>query len=225
MTEYEKGLPVAIAFANDDVETPLAKVISDAGLTQLHAAETEKYPHVTFYFNGGREIPFPGEERLLVASPKVATYDLQPEMSAAGIRDGLLDAIANDRYDVIIVNFANPDMVGHTGVMPAVITAVETVDQCVGAVVAAVVAKGGVALVTADHGNAEYMIDESTGGPFTAHTINKVPVMLVSAADSHYHTITLRNGGRLSDIAPTILDILGIAKAPQMTGTSLIQRA
>ena len=224
MTEYEKGLPVDIAFANDDVENPLAKVISDAGLTQLHAAETEKYPHLTFYFNGGREIPFPGEERLLVASPKVATYDLQPEMSAAGIRDGLIDAITNDRYDVIIVNFANPDMVGHTGVLPAVITAVETVDQCVGAVVAATIAKGGVALVTADHGNAEYMIDESTGGPFTAHTINKVPVMLVSAPDSPFQGVTLRDGGRLSDIAPTVLDILGIAKAPQMTGTSLIQR-
>ncbi|MEY3989371.1 MAG: hypothetical protein RI985_452 [Chloroflexota bacterium] len=143
MTEYEKELPVTIAFANDDVENPLAKVISDAGLTQLHAAETEKYPHVTFYFNGGREIPFPGEERLMVSSPKVATYDLQPEMSAAGIRDGILQAIADEKFDVIIVNFANPDMVGHTGVLPAVIKAVETVDQCIGALVEAVLAKGG----------------------------------------------------------------------------------
>jgi 2,3-bisphosphoglycerate-independent phosphoglycerate mutase len=224
MTEYEKNLPVEIAFANDDVENPLAKVISDAGLTQLHAAETEKYPHVTFYFNGGREIPFPGEERLLAASPKVATYDLQPEMSAAEIRDGLLAAIAADQYDVIIVNFANPDMVGHTGVMSAVITAVETVDQCVGAVVEAVVAKGGVALVTADHGNAEYMIDGETGGPFTAHTTNQVPVMLIAPQDSPYQQVTLRKDGRLSDIAPTIIDILGLAKAPQMTGISLIER-
>ena len=224
MTEYEKNLPVEIAFANDDVENPLAKVISDAGLTQLHAAETEKYPHVTFYFNGGREVPFPGEERLLAASPKVATYDLQPEMSAAEIRDGLLAAIAADQYDVIIVNFANPDMVGHTGVMSAVITAVETVDQCVGAVVDAVVAKGGVALVTADHGNAEYMIDGETGGPFTAHTTNQVPVMLIAPDASAYRHVTLRKDGRLSDVAPTIIDILGLTKAPQMTGVSLIER-
>ena len=224
MTEYEKDLPVVVAFANDDVAVPLAKVISDAGLTQLHAAETEKYPHVTFYFNGGREVPFPGEQRFMVASPKVATYDLQPEMSAAALRDGILEAIAADTYDVIIVNFANPDMVGHTGVIPAVITAVETVDQCAGALVAAVVAKGGVAIVTADHGNAEYMIDEATGGPFTAHTINQVPVILVAPDTSPYASVTLRSGGRLSDIAPTILDMLGLDKAPQMTGTSLITR-
>jgi len=222
MTEYEKDLPVAIAFANDDVENPLAKVIADAGLTQLHAAETEKYPHVTFYFNGGREIPFPGEERLMVASPKVATYDLQPEMSAAGIRDGILQAIADDKFDVIIVNFANPDMVGHTGVLSAVITAVETVDQCIGALVEAVVAKGGVALVTADHGNAEYMIDGDTGGPFTAHTINQVPIMLIAPDGSPYHRVTLRTGGRLSDVAPTVLDLLKLAPAPQMTGSTLI---
>ncbi len=222
MTEYEKDLPVTIAFANDDVENPLAKVISDAGLTQLHAAETEKYPHVTFYFNGGREIPFPGEERLMVASPKVATYDLQPEMSAAGIRDGILQAIADDKFDAIIVNFANPDMVGHTGVLPAVIKAVETVDQCIGALVEAVLAKGGVALVTADHGNAEYMIDGDSGGPFTAHTINQVPVILVAPDGSPYQHVTLRTGGRLSDIAPTVLDLLNLTPAPQMTGTSLI---
>jgi 2,3-bisphosphoglycerate-independent phosphoglycerate mutase len=222
MTEYEKELPVTIAFANDDVENPLAKVISDAGLTQLHAAETEKYPHVTFYFNGGREIPFPGEERLMVSSPKVATYDLQPEMSAAGIRDGILQAIADDKFDVIIVNFANPDMVGHTGVLPAVIKAVETVDQCIGALVDAVLAKGGVAVVTADHGNAEYMIDGESGGPFTAHTINQVPVILISPDGSPYQQVTLRTGGRLSDIAPTVLDLLNLAPAPQMTGTSLI---
>lgn len=225
MTEYEKDLPVTIAFANDDVENPLAKVISDAGLTQLHAAETEKYPHVTFYFNGGREIPFPGEERLMVASPKVATYDLQPEMSAAGIRDGILHAIADDKFDVIIVNFANPDMVGHTGVLSAVITAVETVDQCIGALVEAVIAKGGVALVTADHGNAEYMIDGETGGPFTAHTINQVPVILVAPDGSPYQRVSLRTGGRLSDIAPTVLDLLNLAPAPQMTGTSLINQS
>jgi 2,3-bisphosphoglycerate-independent phosphoglycerate mutase len=222
MTEYEKELPVTIAFANDDVENPLAKVISDAGLTQLHAAETEKYPHVTFYFNGGREIPFPGEERLMVSSPKVATYDLQPEMSAAGIRDGILQAIADDKFDVIIVNFANPDMVGHTGVLPAVIKAVETVDQCIGALVEAVLAKGGVAVVTADHGNAEYMIDGESGGPFTAHTINQVPVILVAPDGSPYQHAILRTGGRLSDIAPTVLDLLNLEPAPQMTGTSLI---
>lgn len=225
MTEYEKGLPVLIAFENADVEVPLAQVISSAALRQLHVAETEKYAHVTFFFNGGREAPFPGEDRLLVQSPKdVATYDLKPEMSAYGIRDGLLKAIGDGTYDFIIVNFANADMVGHTGVIPAVIKACETVDTCLGAVVDAVLARGGVALITADHGNAELLIDPATGGPHTAHTTNPVPCILVAAPNIGLDGATLRSLGRLSDVAPTILDLLGIARSPQMTGQSLIVR-
>ena len=225
MTEYEKGLPVQIAFENADVEVPLAQVISSAGLRQLHVAETEKYAHVTFFFNGGREEPFPGEDRLLVQSPKdVATYDLKPEMSAYGIRDGILKVLADGTYDFIIVNFANADMVGHTGVIPAVIKAVETVDTCLGAVVDAVVAAGGVALITADHGNAELLIDPATGGPHTAHTTNPVPCILVAAPGVGLDGATLRSGGRLSDVAPTLLELLGIGLAPQTTGRSLLVR-
>jgi 2,3-bisphosphoglycerate-independent phosphoglycerate mutase len=222
MTEYEKGLPVAIAFQTEDVEVPLARVISDAGLKQLHVAETEKYAHVTYFFNGGREEPFPGEERLLVASPKVATYDLQPEMSAYGIRDGILEALHTGAFDFIIVNFANADMVGHTGVIPAVVKAVEAVDQCLGAIIPAVLERGGVALITADHGNAELLIDPATGGPHTAHTTNPVPCILAAAEGLGLDGVRLREGGRLSDVAPTILDLLRIAPAPEMTGKSLI---
>jgi 2,3-bisphosphoglycerate-independent phosphoglycerate mutase len=226
MTEYEKGLPVEVAFENADVEVPLAQVLSSAGLRQLHVAETEKYAHVTFFFNGGREVPFPGEDRLLVPSPKeVATYDLKPEMSAYGIRDGILKAIEDDAYDFILVNFANADMVGHTGVIPAVITAVEIVDACLGAIVPALLAKGGAALITADHGNAELLIDPATGGPHTAHTTNPVPCILVAAPKVGLDGATLRDGGRLSDVAPTLLEMLHIPLAPQMTGKSLIVRA
>jgi 2,3-bisphosphoglycerate-independent phosphoglycerate mutase len=223
MTEYAKGLPVQIAFENDDVSVPLAKVISDAGLKQLHVAETEKYAHVTFFFNGGREEPFPGEDRLLAPSPKeVPTYDLKPEMNAHGIRDGILQALADDTYDFIIVNFANADMVGHTGVIPAVVKAVETVDECLGAIVPAVLAKGGVVLITADHGNAELLIDPATGGPHTAHTTNPVPCILVAASGLGLDQARLRGGGKLSDVAPTLLGLLGITPAPDMTGRSLI---
>ena len=225
MTEYEKGLPVEIAFENADVEVPLAQVISSAGLRQLHVAETEKYAHVTFFFNGGREEPFPGEDRFLAPSPKeVATYDLKPEMNAYGIRDGILKALEDGSYDFILVNFANADMVGHTGVIPAVIKAVETVDECLGAIVPAVLAKGGAALITADHGNAELLIDPETGGPHTAHTTNPVPCILVAAPGVGLDGATLRGGGRLSDVAPTILDIMGIPLAAQMTGKTLIVR-
>jgi 2,3-bisphosphoglycerate-independent phosphoglycerate mutase len=223
MTEYEKGLPVQIAFENDDVSVPLAKVISDAGLKQLHVAETEKYAHVTFFFNGGREEPFPGEDRLLAPSPKdVPTYDLKPEMNAYGIRDGILKALDDDTYDFMIVNFANADMVGHTGVIPAVVTACETVDACLGAIVPAVLAKGGAVLITADHGNAELLIDPATGGPHTAHTTNPVPCILVAAAGIGLDQARLRDGGRLSDVAPTLLGLLGLGSAPEMTGKSLI---
>jgi 2,3-bisphosphoglycerate-independent phosphoglycerate mutase len=226
MTEYEKsGLPVEVAFENADVEVPLAQVISSAGLKQLHVAETEKYAHVTFFFNGGREEPFSGEDRLLVQSPKeVATYDLKPEMSAYGIRDGILKALEDDTYDFIIVNFANADMVGHTGVIPAVIKAVETVDACLGAIVPALLAKGGAALITADHGNAELLIDPATGGPHTAHTTNPVPCILIAAPRVGLDEARLRDGGRLSDVAPTILEMLHIPLAPRMTGKSLIIR-
>ena len=225
MREYESGLPVDIAFDIKDVEVPLAKVISDAGLHQLHVAETEKYAHVTFFFNGGREAPFPNEERLLVPSPKdVPTYDLKPEMSAHDIRDGILAALEADTFDFIIVNFANADMVGHTGVLPAVITAVETVDECLGAIVPAVLAKGGVVLITADHGNAELMIDPATGGPHTAHTTNPVPCILVAADGLGLEGATLRDDGKLADVAPTLLEMMGIATAPLMNGQSLIVR-
>jgi 2,3-bisphosphoglycerate-independent phosphoglycerate mutase len=227
MTEYEKNMPYQVAFQNDDVAVPLAKVISDAGLRQFHAAETEKYPHVTFFFNGGREHPFPGEDWQIVPSPKdVPTYDLKPEMSAYGVRDVVLQAIASDQYDFILVNYANPDMVGHTGVIPAVVKACEVVDECTGAIVDAVVARGGVALVMADHGNAELMIDPETGGPHTAHTTNPVPTYLIAAPGLGLNKgrVALRDGGRLADVAPTILDLLGLDPAPQMTGKSLIVR-
>jgi len=225
MTEYEKGLPVNIAFENDDVAVPLAKVISDAGKAQLHTAETEKYPHVTFFFNGGREQPFPGEEWKIVPSPKeVPTYDLKPEMSAAGVRDVVLEAIRSEKYDFILVNFANPDMVGHTGSIPAVIKACETVDTYLGEIIPELLARGGVALVTADHGNAELMLDPETGGPHTAHTTNPVPFILLAGEGSGLEHATLRSGGRLADVAPTVLDAMGGAPAPTMTGKSLIVR-
>ncbi len=222
MTTYEASLPVEVAFAPHDVEEPLAKAISDAGMTQFHTAETEKYAHVTFYLNGGREDPFPGEQRALVPSPKVATYDLQPEMSAQGVSDGVVQAITDRKYDFIIVNFANCDMVGHTGVFAAAVKAVETVDSCVGRVTEALGAVGGVALVTADHGNAEMMVDPDNGGPFTAHTTNPVPVVLWSAEESPFRSVSLRTDGVLSAVAPTILDLLGIAPPAAMDQRSLI---
>ena len=225
MTEYEKGLPVAVAFEREDVTMPLAKVLSDAGLKQLHVAETEKYAHVTYFLNGGREEPFPGEDRVLVPSPKVATYDLQPEMSATGIRDRVLDALQQNTEDVIMLNFANADMVGHSGNIDAVIKAVETVDASLGTIVNKVLELGGVALITADHGNAEQLIDPQGGGPFTAHTTNPVPFLVVAAdklALDKQH-ITLREGGTLADVAPTVLDVLHLARPDAMTGGSLIQ--
>lgn len=223
MTDYEKDLPLKVAFQNDDVAYPLARVISEAGRAQLHTAETEKYPHVTFFFNGGRETPFPNEDWRIVPSPKdVPTYDLKPEMSAAGVRDVVLEAIRSEKYDFILVNFANPDMVGHTGSIPAVIRACETVDACIGAIVPEVLARGGVALVTADHGNAELMIDPATGGPHTAHTTNLVQFIVLADEAAGLGPITLRAGGKLADVAPTVLALLGLPPAPQMTGHSLI---
>ena len=208
MTEYEADLPVAgIAFPAENIVEPLAEVIAAHGLAQFHAAETEKYPHVTFFFNGGREEPFPGEERRLVPSPKVATYDLQPEMSAAAVADAVVAAIESGRYAFVLVNFANPDMVGHTGVLAAAVAAVETVDGCVGHILAALDGAGGAAIVTADHGNAEEMIAPD-GTPMTAHTMN--PVLCFLTGPGIPPGTHLRPHGSLADIAPTVLDLLGI---------------
>jgi 2,3-bisphosphoglycerate-independent phosphoglycerate mutase len=197
------------------------EVVADAGLTQLRLAETEKYPHVTFFFNGGEERRYRGEERIMVPSPKVATYDLQPEMSAREVADRLVEAIEADRFDVAVVNFANPDMVGHTGSLPAAIKAVETVDGCLGRLAEAVRRKGGTLLVTADHGNCEMMRDPVTGGPHTAHTLNRVPILLAGGPAG---TRSLADG-RLADVAPTLLALLGLPQPEEMTGRSLLREA
>jgi 2,3-bisphosphoglycerate-independent phosphoglycerate mutase len=219
MTEYEAGLPVAVAFPADNVTEPLAKILSDRGLKQFHTAETEKYAHVTFFFNGGREAPFPGEDRVLVPSPKVATYDLKPEMSAAGVTDEAVQRIQSREYAVVIMNYANADMVGHTGVLAAAIQAVEAVDTGVGRVVAAALDAGGAALITADHGNAEQLIEYDTGKPLTAHTTNSVPFYFVVP---QWPGARLRGDGILADVAPTMLQLLGIPQPRDMTGKTLI---
>jgi 2,3-bisphosphoglycerate-independent phosphoglycerate mutase len=216
-TEYDDKLPVKVLFPPLYVSNPLAKVISDAGLQQFHAAETEKYPHVTFFFNGRREEPFAGEWRFMAPSPKVATYDLKPEMSAHELLAGVLQRMSEADDDFILVNFANPDMVGHTGVLSAAIKAVETADECAGKLVEAVNAKGGIALVTADHGNAEIMVDEVTGSPHTYHTINPVTLFVIG---NGYHRLIPR--GALADVAPTVLHLLGLPQPAEMTGRSLI---
>src|SRR2546423_8919733 len=220
MTEYEAGLDAEVAFRADEVEMPLARVISEAGLRQFHTAETEKYAHVTYFINGRRETPFPGEERLLVPSPKVPTYDLQPEMSAAGVTDTAVEHIRSEQYDLVIMNYANADMVGHTGVIEAAIKAVETVDTAVGRVVEATLAAGGGLLITADHGNAEQLIDYEKGKPFSGHTTKPLPLYFVVAQLAHGK---LRTEGILAEVAPTILDVFGIPKPKDMTGRTLIQ--
>ena len=220
MTAYEEGLDAAVAYRADEVEMPLARVISEQGLRQFHTAETEKYAHVTYFINGRRETPFPGEDRLLVPSPKVPTYDLQPEMSAAGVTDTAVEQIRSGDYDLIVMNYANADMVGHTGVLEAAIKAVEVVDSGVGRIVEATLAMGGGLLITADHGNAEQLIDYATGKPFTAHTTFPVPLYLVVP---NLAQVRLRNDGILADVAPTILDVLGIPQPGDMTGRTLIQ--
>jgi 2,3-bisphosphoglycerate-independent phosphoglycerate mutase len=219
MTEYEVGLDAEVAYRADNVEMPLARVISEQGMSQFHTAETEKYAHVTYFINGRRETPFKGEDRLLVPSPKVPTYDLQPEMSAEGVTDTAIEHIRSGKYDLVIMNYANADMVGHTGVLPAAIKAVEAVDRGVGRVVDAALAVGGGVLITADHGNAEQLIEYDTGKPFTAHTTNPVPLYLVvpQYADTH-----LRGDGILADVSPTILQIMGIKQPKDMQGHSLI---
>ena len=217
MTQYDATMPnVQVAFKPESLENTFGEYISQKGLKQLRIAETEKYAHVTFFFNGGVEKQYDGEDRILVKSPKVATYDLQPEMSAYEVTDKLVAAIGSGKYDVIILNFANCDMVGHTGVFEAAVKAVEAVDTCVGRVTDAVAAQGGVTLITADHGNADRMVDDD-GSPFTAHTTNPVPFCVVG------YDCKLREGGRLADIAPTMLQILGLPQPAEMTGKSLIE--
>ena len=216
-TEYDATMPnVTVAYPRQKLENIFGKYISDLGLTQLRIAETEKYAHVTFFFNGGVEQVFPGEDRCLIASPKVATYDLQPEMSAYEVTEEAVNRILSGNYDVIILNFANCDMVGHTGVYEAACKAVSTVDECVGKVVEATSKMGGVSLITADHGNAERMID-TDGSPFTAHTTNLVPFYIVGA------NVSLRDG-RLCDIAPTMLDLMGLERPAEMDGETLIAK-
>ncbi len=218
-TEYDVTIPNKIvAFHKTEITNTLGEYLAKNGKTQLRTAETEKYAHVTFFFNGGKEEPNEGEERLLVKSPKVATYDLQPEMSAFQVADGLVDAIKSNKYDVIIVNFANPDMVGHTGVEEAAIKAIEAVDKCVGMAVEAVKEVDGQMFICADHGNAEQLIDYNTGAPFTAHTTNPVPFILVNYDEAY----TLREGGCLADIAPTLLEMMEMKQPEEMTGKSLL---
>jgi 2,3-bisphosphoglycerate-independent phosphoglycerate mutase len=224
MTEYKDDLPVDIAFPPHDVVHPLARVLSDAGLCQFHTAETEKYAHVTYFFNGGREEPFPGEVRELIPSPKVATYDLKPEMSAVGVTDAAVRAIGSGNFDLVVINYANCDMVGHTGVFEAAVKAVETVDSCVARVVNATLAQGGVSLITADHGNADEMLIPGTSAVWTAHTKNVVPFILVAGEDTPLRHAELRADGRLANVAPTILAILGIEPPEEMTSPSLVVR-
>ena len=217
-TEYDATMPnVLVAFPRITIHNGLGEYLSKLGLTQLRIAETEKYAHVTFFFNGGVEAPYPGEDRVLVASPKVATYDLQPEMSAYEVTEKCVERIESGAYDVIILNFANCDMVGHTGNYDAAVKAVETVDECVGRVVDATLKMGGIAMITADHGNAEQMLQSDGVSPMTAHTTNPVPFILCGAGNE------LREG-RLADIAPTILDVMGLEKPEEMDGQSLILR-
>ena len=216
-TEYDASMPnVLVAWPRIAVKNGLGEYLSSLGMTQLRIAETEKYAHVTFFFNGGVETQYPGEDRVLVASPKVATYDLQPEMSACEVCDKCVERVRSGAYDVVILNFANCDMVGHTGVLEAAVKAVETVDACVGRVVDAALEMGGIAMITADHGNAEQML-QPDGSPMTAHTTNRVPFILCGAG-------TELREGRLADIAPTILDVMGLACPPEMDGKTLIVR-
>lgn len=221
LTEYDVTLPnVQIAFGPQSLSNTLGEYLSKLGKNQLRAAETEKYAHVTFFFNGGVEEPNEGEDRELIPSPKVATYDLKPEMSAPELLEKVLEKINEDKYDFIVVNFANPDMVGHTGVMEAAVKAVETVDNCVGKLVDKIVEIGGSAIITADHGNAELMSDPETGKVVTAHSVNPVPFIV---AGEDFKGRELLTDGRLSDIAPTLLDMMNLEKPEEMTGHSLIK--
>jgi 2,3-bisphosphoglycerate-independent phosphoglycerate mutase len=221
MTRYSDALApfLGVLFAHEKLHNILGEVVANAGKTQLRMAETEKFAHVTYFLNGGEETPYKGEDRILVPSPKVATYDLQPEMSAPELTDRAVEAIDSGKYDLIVLNFANPDMVGHTGVLAAAIKAVETVDTGLGRIAAAIRRQGGALLVTADHGNCELMKDPETGGPHTAHTTNPVPVVLMGGGAAAI------SEGRLADIAPTLLDLMGIPQPAEMTGHSIVRRS
>jgi len=222
MTTYDSKLGLPIAFPKETYPDIFPEVIARAGLTQMRCAETEKYAHVTYFFNGGREEPFEGEERVMIPSPKeVATYDHKPEMSAAGVADAVVKAVDSGKFDFILVNFANPDMVGHTGVLTAAIEAVEAVDVGIGRIAEAVRKQGGALIVTADHGNCEQMVDFKTGAPHTAHTLNPVPLLYMNDADK---SAKLRTGGRICDVAPTMLEIMGLPQPAAMTGRSLLVR-
>ena len=217
LTEYDATLPAPVAFAPDDLRDTLGEVLAAAGLSQLRIAETEKYAHVTFFFSGGRESPYDGEQRILIPSPKVATYDLQPEMSCPELTERLVGAIRQGTFEVVVCNIANPDMVGHTGDLQAAILAAEAVDRAIGAIEAAVREAGGALLVTADHGNLEMMRDPETGQAHTAHTVGPVPLVYVGSRPAK-----LRSGGALRDIAPTMLDLLGLPRPDAMSGRSLL---
>lgn len=218
-TQYDETIPnVEIAFKPEELKNTFGEYVSNKGLTQLRIAETEKYAHVTFFFNGGEEKQYKGEDRILIPSPKVETYDMKPEMSAEEVTDKVVEAINSDKYDTIILNYANPDMVGHTGNLEAAIKAIETIDNCVERVVEAITEKNGVILMTADHGNAEQMIDYKTGEPHTAHTTNVVPLVLIGVEGAKLKE------GKLADLAPTMLDIMGLEKPEEMTGESLLEK-
>ena len=219
MTQYDATLNAPVAYPAENLIDTLGEVVSRAGLKQLRIAETEKYAHVTYFFNGGKEEVNPGEDRVLIPSPKVATYDLQPQMSAYEVRDELLARLDSGRYDLVVLNFANPDMVGHTGIFEAAVKAVEVVDGCVGEIVNRILSLGGAVLLTADHGNAEKMQDSDTGQPHTAHTTNPVPISLITSDRKSYR---LREDGILADVAPTVLELMHIPQPEAMTGRTLI---
>jgi len=227
-TQYDPELPVAVAFAPQNLNNILGQVIAQQGLKQFRTAETEKYAHVTYFFNGGLEEPLPGEDRELISSPMVATYDLAPAMSATSVTDTAIRAIQQGIYSLIVMNYANPDMVGHTGQITATITAIETVDNCLGRLIESIGKVGGTTIITADHGNAEYMLDEE-GNPWTAHTTNPVPLILVEGEKvkipGYGANVELRSDGKLADIAPTILEILQLPQPSEMTGRSLLKVA
>lgn len=215
-TTYSEEVVASVAYDNEDLQNTIGEVLAENGKTQLRIAETEKYPHVTFFMSGGREERFPGEERILIDSPKVATYDLQPEMSAYEVTDALLAAIESDKFDAILLNFANPDMVGHSGMLEPTIRAIEVVDECLGKIVDAILAKNGSAIITADHGNSDEVVTVE-GTPMTAHTTNPVPVIVTQ------RNVDLRTDGILADLAPTMLHLLGIEPPPEMTGKTLLK--